>query len=94
MICDEWPGLDEFFEPEREVIVVRNAEDVVQAIRHYDARMRRQIASAFFEKAVKFHTYETRAEQAEDAFLKCLSSRKRRQAVVRQEADLLARGAA
>ena len=29
LLCDDWPGIDDCFEPEREIIVIRSAEDVV-----------------------------------------------------------------
>ena len=28
MLCDDWPGIDDCFEPGREILIVRNAEEV------------------------------------------------------------------
>ena len=33
MLCDDWPGIDDCFEPGKEILVIRTAEDVVDALR-------------------------------------------------------------
>lgn len=94
MLCDAWPGLDECFEPGREIIVIHNAEEVVQALRHYDQPMRRRFGSAFLAAALQRHTYEVRAEKAEQAFRRCIADRKSNHLAAEREAGLMARGAA
>ncbi len=37
LLCDDWPGIDDCFEPDREILVIRNAEDVVDALARHDA---------------------------------------------------------
>jgi spore maturation protein CgeB len=76
MLCDDWPGIDDCFEPGKEILVVRTAKDVVDAIREYDAPARRQIGTAFRARALRDHTYQQRAELAETVFLSAVSSRK------------------
>ncbi len=76
LLCDDWPGIDECFEPGKEIIVIRSAEDVVRALEEFDVAARRRIGSAFHERALRDHTYAQRAEQAEKAFLECLERRR------------------
>lgn len=76
MLCDDWPGIEDCFEPNREILVVQRAEDVVEALREYDDAARRSIGAAFHARALKDHTYSQRAAQAEVAFLESISRRK------------------
>ncbi len=41
MLCDDWPGIDDCFEPEKEIVVVKDAEGVVNALRRYDDTARK-----------------------------------------------------
>lgn len=72
MLCDDWPGVDDCFEPEREILIIRTAEDVVSALRSHDNAARRRIGEAFRARALRDHTYAQRASQAEQAFVQCL----------------------
>ena len=36
LLCDDWPGMAEFFVPGEEVLIVKNADDVVTALRTKD----------------------------------------------------------
>jgi spore maturation protein CgeB len=76
MLCDDWPGIDDCFEPGREILVVRTAQDVVDALRQHDATARRKIGTAFRARALRDHTYQQRAELAESVFLDALARRK------------------
>ena len=75
MLCDDWPGIDDCFEPGKEILVVRSAEDVVKALERYDLDDRTRIGEAFHARGLRDHTYEQRALQAEKAFLDCISRR-------------------
>lgn len=86
MLCDDWPGIDDCFEPEKEILVVRNAGDVVQALRRYDRDARMRIGRAFLERAVRDHTYAQRAAQAEQAFSEAIARRKAMKQEVAAEA--------
>lgn len=76
MLCDDWPGIDDCFEPGKEVLVVRTAEDVVGALHEHDTSARRQIGAAFRARAWRDHTYKQRAELAEAIFLDAIAGRK------------------
>lgn len=72
LLCDDWPGIEQFFEPEQEILVIRSAEDVAQALTRYDGNERRRIGNAFRKRALRDHTYAQRAEDVQTALLSCL----------------------
>ncbi len=71
MLCDDWPGINDCFEPGAEILVVRNAADVVAALTTYDEAARRRIGDDFHARGLRDHTYAQRAAQAEAAFTEC-----------------------
>ncbi len=75
LLCDDWPGIDDCFEPGSEILVVKNAQDVVHALRQHDDAARRRIGAAFHARALRDHTYAQRAVQADAAFRFCLAAR-------------------
>jgi spore maturation protein CgeB len=75
LLCDDWPGIDDCFEPGSEILVVKTAEDVVTALHTYDDAGRRRIGEAFRARALRDHTYARRALQADAAFEHCLAAR-------------------
>ncbi len=75
LLCDDWPGIDDCFEPGKEILVVRNAQDVVEALARHDAPSRSEIGAAFHARALRDHTYAQRAAQAQIAFRHCLAAR-------------------
>lgn len=62
VVTDAWEGLDRFFEPGREIIVAREAEDVVRALRMPEAD-RRRIAEAARARALRDHSAAVRAKE-------------------------------
>ena len=75
LLCDDWPGIDDCFAPGQEILVVRNGQDVVDALGRYDVTARRRIGDAFHKRALRDHTYAQRALQAQAAFTHCLAAR-------------------
>jgi spore maturation protein CgeB len=75
LLCDDWPGIDDCFALEQEILVVRSARDVVDALHSYDPTARRRIGRELHGRALRDHTYEQRARQAERAFDECLACR-------------------
>ncbi len=76
MLCDDWPGLSDCFEPETEILVVRSAEDVVHALHTHNSTARKQIGEAFHARGLRDHTYAQRAAQADFAFRECAARRR------------------
>jgi spore maturation protein CgeB len=62
VLSDVWDGLDEFFTPQREILLVRNTEDAVAALDLPDAEITR-IGRAARERALAEHTSAHRTRQ-------------------------------
>jgi spore maturation protein CgeB len=60
VVTDRWPGLDEFFEPGKEILVADAAEDVQAALDLSEAEVR-QIGLAARERTLSQHTGACRA---------------------------------
>ena len=65
LLCDDWPGIKDCFEPNRELLVVRTAEDVVTALKDHDIGSRRRLGGAILSRALCDHTYAQRAALVE-----------------------------
>jgi spore maturation protein CgeB len=76
LLCDDWPGIEDCFEPNQELLVVRSAEDVVEALRCFDRDARTRMGAAFRARALRDHTYAQRAAAAERALLSCMEARR------------------
>lgn len=87
LLCDDWPGISDCFEPDTEILVVKSAEDVVAALTRYDLAQRKQIGAAFHARGLADHTYAQRAAQADYAFREC---RERRQGLLGAQTQSLA----
>ncbi len=61
LLCDDWPGIEDCFIPGAEILVVRNAEDVVAALRMNDLQQSRAHGAALRARALRDHTYMSRA---------------------------------
>jgi spore maturation protein CgeB len=66
IISDAWPGLDEFLEPEAEVLVAENGDEVAELLRHLTPRRARMIGEAARLRVLATHTYEHRVSQLEE----------------------------
>lgn len=76
LLCDDWPGIDDCFQPDSELLIVKSAEDVRTAFYTTTSESRQRIGAAFRSRALRDHTYAQRALQAHDAFTFCLNRRK------------------
>jgi spore maturation protein CgeB len=61
VITDDWEGIDTFFEPGCEILVARNAGDIVDLLRTVDAKLAREMGDAMRRRALLEHTYSLRA---------------------------------
>lgn len=64
LLSDAWPGLEQFFEPGRELLVARSSADVVAALRMSDEELRR-IGRAARERVLSECTAAGRAAELE-----------------------------
>ena len=65
LITDAWIGVDMFFAPEKEILVARSAEDVVQFLRGVSAPRAELIGQAMRARALRDHTYAMRANEVD-----------------------------
>jgi len=63
VITDAWSGIEQFFEPGREILVARSAEEIVDHLRGLAWPHAREIGLAMRRRALRDHTYELRAQQ-------------------------------
>lgn len=62
---DNWPGLDTFLEPGREVLLPGSGDDVVRYLRDFNDSELRRIGMAAHERMMAAHTSDHRAQQLE-----------------------------
>jgi spore maturation protein CgeB len=65
IISDTWPGLEAVFEPEREVLLAEDQDDVLRHLEHLSPQQRVAIGAAARRRVLADHTYERRAAQVE-----------------------------
>jgi spore maturation protein CgeB len=65
LITDEWVGIELFLEPEWEVLVACDGEEVAERLRSLTPERARQIGNAAQQRILSEHTYSHRAEQLE-----------------------------
>ena len=63
LITDAWAGIEQFFEPGREILVARSAEEIVHYLRENSWAQAREIGMAMRRRALRDHAYELRAQQ-------------------------------
>jgi methyltransferase (TIGR04290 family) len=67
VISDGWPGIDEVFKPDEEILLAHDADDVVKYLQEVDDDRRREIAEAARRRVLGEHTAEVRVVQLEEA---------------------------
>jgi spore maturation protein CgeB len=64
IVSDAWDGLEDFFEPDREILIARNCAEAIDAIERPDAELR-SIANAALERVLSQHTADYRVLELE-----------------------------
>lgn len=64
ILSDAWPGLEEFFAPGEEILIVRSTSDVEDALELSDVELGR-VAQAALERVLSRHTSAHRARELE-----------------------------
>jgi spore maturation protein CgeB len=67
LITDAWEGIEQFLEPDVEVIVARNGGEVAAQLEALDPTRAAAIGSAALERVLADHTYAQRAALVEEA---------------------------
>jgi spore maturation protein CgeB len=65
LLTDYWKGIDLFLEPDREVLVAKSGEEVIEHIRALTTERAAFIGQAARRRILAEHTYARRAEQLE-----------------------------
>jgi spore maturation protein CgeB len=63
IISDNWPGLDEFFQPESEILLAKSASDVLLYMRDLPEENRKKIGLKARKRVLEHHTAIRRAEE-------------------------------
>jgi len=65
LITDKWEGIELFLEPDRELLVAANGEEVAEHLRQLTPERARQLGEAARRRVLAAHTYAHRAHQLE-----------------------------
>jgi len=65
IVSDNWPGLESFFRPGREILLPTSADDVTRYLTEYPEAELRQIGERARERVLAQHTSERRAQEFE-----------------------------
>jgi spore maturation protein CgeB len=67
IISDNWPGLEEFFVPGKEILLPQDGDDVCRYLAEIDSRELRSIGRAAQARVLAAHTSDLRAQEFENA---------------------------
>jgi spore maturation protein CgeB len=67
ILTDTWDGIEDFFEPETEILVAHNGAEVAEILHSVTSRRARAIGQAGYRRAICSHTYHQRAGQFDSA---------------------------
>ena len=65
IITDYWKGIETFFEPNKEILVANDGDEVEKILSELTAERAKEIGKAAYKKVLAKHTYEHRAELLE-----------------------------
>jgi spore maturation protein CgeB len=68
LISDAWPGIELFLTPEKEILVARDGQDVVELLRALSPERARKIGAAALRRVLADHTYAQRAKIVHETF--------------------------
>src|SRR5690606_22621996 len=66
LITDAFVGVEQFFEPDREILVAHDGAAVAEHVRRLDAPRARAIGQAALRRALAQHTYDRRVDLLEE----------------------------
>ncbi|HYC75869.1 CgeB family protein [Brevundimonas sp.] len=80
LITDHWEGIDQFLEPDKEVLVARDGQDVADHLAALTPDRARILGAAARRRVLAEHTYARRAGEADALFRQALAARRERTA--------------
>ena len=75
LVTDAWEGVERFFDPDGEIFVARGPEDVARYVETVSPEAARAVGERARRRALRDHTYASRAETFERAALALLAPR-------------------
>jgi spore maturation protein CgeB len=60
LISDQWPGIEQFLEPDREILVASSGEEVAEHVARLTPASARTLGEAAQRTVLTHHTYEQR----------------------------------
>jgi spore maturation protein CgeB len=88
VVTDAWPGLECFFDPQGDIVVARDGDDVLAALHRPDA-VRERVAERARAKVLAAHTSAHRAAELEALLLETAPAAQPTNAPVREQGSLL-----
>jgi spore maturation protein CgeB len=79
LITDYWEGIEQFLEPDTEVLVARDGQDVAEHVAALTPERARAIGQAALARVLADHTYTLRGAQV-DAILRAEGEQRRERA--------------
>jgi spore maturation protein CgeB len=76
IISDQWPGLDTFFVPGKEILIANAPEEVIEFLRKFSESKRQKLALTARKRVLQNHTAEQRAHALEEYYSETLRSRR------------------
>jgi spore maturation protein CgeB len=67
MISNNWEGIEDYFEPDYEILLANNGEEVAEQLEMLSSKRAQQIGNAAFRRILAHHTYTRRAVDLEAA---------------------------
>src|SRR5258705_9976159 len=65
LITDRWAGIEQFFAPDKEILIAGSAEEIVSCLRNTSAASARKIGENMRARALRDHTYALRARDVD-----------------------------
>jgi spore maturation protein CgeB len=65
LITDHWKGIETFFEPEEEILVARDAHEIVRCLREVPAARQKETGARMRKRALRDHAYASRAKEVD-----------------------------
>jgi spore maturation protein CgeB len=65
LITDRWTGIEQFFTPEKEILVAGSAEEIISCLRTTSAARAKEIGQNMRARALRDHTYALRAKEVD-----------------------------
>jgi spore maturation protein CgeB len=65
LVTDRWTGIEQFFAPEKEILVAGSAEEIVSCLRNISSVRAKEIGENMRVRALREHTYALRAREVD-----------------------------